>query len=347
MHQTSSFLGIVERFEEPDLEASVLDVPGAENKPSRAARLVLKTGREFLIDPSDSRYHSWAHLLKRRVASHQPIYIKTDSEAEYVNRIEIPRRRKISKIFPIPGLKSFGINVVASPRTIFLAGDNIDRFLDILKAAQVEGNEVLITVDQHTNEVLDVRPFLVADEVATTSLNFSAILTPTTLVQVLTPLQVLHEFGSLASQNHIPFDFPKDCCNARAHEMFRLLSEHGFTCRKIWNYGGAGVTGFPKLTFFTFNDPAGLVQWEYHVAPLVKVQIGNDVAEMVIDPSMSNKPLRVPDWLALQHDTTAVQEIDIPEIFEREIHGANILLDPGFFQTWDHLRDHIDERDAT
>ena len=41
-------------------------------------------------------------------------------------------------------------------------------------------------------------------------------------------------FSELAEQDHIPFDYPPDCCYSRAHEMCRIIESKGIECRKYW-----------------------------------------------------------------------------------------------------------------
>src|SRR5260370_34959071 len=51
------------------------------------------------------------------------------------------------------------------------------------------------------------------------------------------------------------------------------------------------------------NDPAGKVEWGYHVAPTIPVQ-GKDgkVGDMVVDHSLLARPVTVDEWTKAQHD---------------------------------------------
>lgn len=115
-------------------------------------------------------------------------------------------------------------------------------------------------------------------------------------------------FQDMAGQRHIPFAYAIDGCYARAHEMARLMREQGIECQKVWNYGNLTVTG----------TPVGDVQWGYHVAPIINVR-GNDgkVQEMVIDPSMSDKPVPTEEWRAKQSDPSSVLERSASDIYYR------------------------------
>jgi len=69
-------------------------------------------------------------------------------------------------------------------------------------------------------------------------------------------------FKELASQEHIPFDYPIDCCYSRAHEMCRIMNENGVKCGKVWNYAHDVVEeGANGLKADTPNVPEGYVEW--------------------------------------------------------------------------------------
>lgn len=96
-------------------------------------------------------------------------------------------------------------------------------------------------------------------------------------------------FSSVRRQPHIPFQFPADGCWARAHEMCRLIERHfdrdpRDVAAKIWNFG--------DLTVRTDNNPACRAEWQYHVAPIVKV--GTEL--LVLDPSLFERPVTIDIW---------------------------------------------------
>jgi len=109
-------------------------------------------------------------------------------------------------------------------------------------------------------------------------------------------------FDKLAKDKNIPFDYPLDCCFARAHEMCRLLIAEGVECNKTWYYSSGwppegstksapanlSVSGLPR----TGVIPSGSLTWTYHVAPTVVV----DGQPMVFDPSLFNDPVTLDEW---------------------------------------------------
>ena len=96
-------------------------------------------------------------------------------------------------------------------------------------------------------------------------------------------------FSRARRQPHIPFQYPANGCWARAHEMCRLIERHFDldpldVVAKIWNFGDLKVK--------SDNNPTCLVEWKYHVAPVVNV--GTEL--LVIDPSLFEGPVTIDVW---------------------------------------------------
>lgn len=103
-------------------------------------------------------------------------------------------------------------------------------------------------------------------------------------------------FSRVQRQPHIPFQFPGNGCQARAHEMCRLIEcylhpDPAAVVAKVWN-----VAEEDDLIVKTDNNPYCRVRWFYHVAPVVKV----DNRLLVIDPALFEQPVTVERWLAKQ-----------------------------------------------
>jgi uncharacterized Zn-binding protein involved in type VI secretion len=110
-------------------------------------------------------------------------------------------------------------------------------------------------------------------------------------------------FDVVASQSDIAFRFPVDGCYARAHLMIQRMQQMGATPGKAWTFASPG----DPLWVSTPNHPDGVVSWGYHVAPTVPVQQPDgSVRDMVIDPSMFDRPVPVEEWRNAQHDTPTV-----------------------------------------
>lgn len=152
-------------------------------------------------------------------------------------------------------------------------------------------------------------------------------------------------FKELAAQKQIPFDYPDDCCYSRAHEMCRIMNEEGIECRKVWNYAHDFPNG-AGLRADTPNNPSGHVNWRYHVAPVVSV-IGNDGIErdMVMDPSLFDRPVTVDEWQQRQQDTNSTIEITEDKYYFREPGNTNVVEDPDYSATEAKLKEHVNSRD--
>ena len=84
----------------------------------------------------------------------------------------------------------------------------------------------------------------------------------------------------------IPWSFTQDGCFARAHLMARRFEAEGVRVDKAWLKGELYIPD---------SDP--LIEWKFHVAPMVYVEDGNGkVTRMIIDPSIFSKPVTVEEW---------------------------------------------------
>ncbi len=115
--------------------------------------------------------------------------------------------------------------------------------------------------------------------------------------------------GPYAVAPCIPFQYVRDGCYARAHQMRRIIStRYGYCCEKVFSFANQGVD---RLAVRATKWGGCCVTWWYHVAPLVRVRISiktkpaiSLTLAMVIDPGMFDKPVLLSTWLAAQQDTT-------------------------------------------
>ena len=109
----------------------------------------------------------------------------------------------------------------------------------------------------------------------------------------------------------IPFQYVRDGCYARAHQMrriittrYRLLLREGVQLRAV-----SATTRWPCRPT---SGAAAASTWWYHVAPLVRVRLKfrlpglprsfSIVLAMVIDPGMFDKPVLLSTWLSAQEN---------------------------------------------
>jgi hypothetical protein len=106
---------------------------------------------------------------------------------------------------------------------------------------------------------------------------------------VITEAQARRLFREFAGNGNIPFRYPIDGCYARATEMTRMAERQGIRMNKIFTMGRLQVT--------TDNERYPLVQWGWHVAPVVKVkQADGREVMMVFDPSLFDHPVTATEW---------------------------------------------------
>jgi hypothetical protein len=129
-------------------------------------------------------------------------------------------------------------------------------------------------------------------------------------------------FEELARLDYIPFDYPRDGCFARAHEMSRVMAERGVASGKVFNTAAPSALKVPGTEF-------GTITWRYHVAPIVNVTGSDGVTrQMVFDPSIDkNGPLTIEDWQK-KAGGPAGQRIDTTSSDTYYFEPAN-AMDPG------------------
>jgi hypothetical protein len=176
--------------------------------------------------------------------------------------------------------------------------------------------------------------------------------------QTLTELEARRLFNELAANKNIPFDYPVDCCYSRAHSMCRMIEQKNIVCQKIWyfdkNFGTLAeqdslkpikADGTP-VAFPGRHGFARHVAWVYHVAPTVKV-VRNDgtTQDMVMDPSLSNRPLTKSEWKQIQGNPPGAyeEETDSAAYFSNKKKGW-LDEDPDLRLTCVELERHKEDR---
>jgi hypothetical protein len=176
----------------------------------------------------------------------------------------------------------------------------------------------------------------------------------------LTQAQAQEMFDLLASESHIPFDYPVDCCYTRAHEMCRIMQANGVSCQKYWFFDEHWGTPAVRSTLdptdasgapVTFPDPSGThrpVEWVYHVAPLVKVRDATGVVEdRIMDPSITDGPVSIDEWRTIMGDPgKAYGEISSSDAYFQNSKLGFYQDDPTYTETEKQLDEHRHNRDA-
>jgi hypothetical protein len=140
-----------------------------------------------------------------------------------------------------------------------------------------------------------------------------------------TASQLQAEFNKLAANKDVPFEYIKDGCYARAHIMCDQMNQDNINNSKMFcmleNPYGAG-----KLTA---ENKYMTAKWWYHVAPMVFAvdEQSKQVEPFIMDPSMSNKPMKPQEWIHAMWDEKTRIKVDVtrnPQYGPLEAsHGAN------------------------
>ena len=257
--------------------------------------------------------------------ANRPAYVEVD-ENDAVTRVEIPKVAKVVRITPIPS-GGFDVTVDASVRALSLrpSAPRYEEFLSVVRDAFERDLLVVVTEECDGEELLDVRlwpgaPPPVVSPTQPILFGKPALesLLTTEPAEARKGVQPDSQRGNVRRRGAvlgcIPFKFPKNGCWARAHRMCEIMLDE-FTIRagKVWIFG--------KLKADTLNDPTCLVEWDFHVAPLLSVQYGKRTRLMVIDPARSDHgPVTLRRWKRRVHG-----------ISKTMVTGASVFrqLEPG------------------
>jgi hypothetical protein len=107
-------------------------------------------------------------------------------------------------------------------------------------------------------------------------------------------------YQELATSNEIQFNFPEVGCEARAHKMTKILEEKGVIAAKVFIQGSKDDE--TALQYKTDLSPTGHINWEFHVAPILKVKTGKKIKIEVKDGWFSNKEIEVDQYIDMVFD---------------------------------------------
>jgi hypothetical protein len=125
--------------------------------------------------------------------------------------------------------------------------------------------------------------------------------------------QSCHLPGPPAVPPCIPFQYVRDGCYARAHQMRKIITEkYGYCVEKVFSFANENDD---QLAVRADKWGGCCVFWWYHVAPLLRVQlkIANTqfVLALVIDPSMFDKPVLLSSWLMAQENKACAADAHV------------------------------------
>ena len=315
----------------------------------------------YMMDRGHPQFTSWRRFLNESEDLGAPVFIEADTETRLVKTVLGPIRRRVRLVGPREG-ERVRVVLLTAPSDFFLSSallgeTKFEQFYSLLKEALENDTEVLVTSYPATQEILDVRDAggaggeleFVTEDDALSEPSADTLFGELNLLPLedVIPFDIaIDEFRRLALRvDSIPFDYPFDCCTARAHEMCRILRRRGIRPEKVWNYG----RNFDEKenTLVVHTSSVGRVAWYYHVAPVVRVRFSNgNTQRMVFDPALFDRPVTVARWTDRQNDAGAVQQFSLDRFYYREPDGTRLLFDEDHNKTRELLRIHIRDREA-
>ncbi len=113
----------------------------------------------------------------------------------------------------------------------------------------------------------------------------------------------LDVFDDIVNNLDLPFHYIKNGCEARAHLMCEHFIAKNIEVKKAWIYPNKDR----RPCFLAGRVKNKSFGWNYHVAPVVNVELGGGLIEpMIIDPAMFNGPVSLKKWIKI----TGVKNID-------------------------------------
>ncbi len=162
-------------------------------------------------------------------------------------------------------------------------------------------------------------------------------------------------FNSLANDWQIEFGFPHGGCQQRAQVMSMVLVKKlNIQHCKIWLFAPAALylddAGMVHKKDEKNLSPNGLLEWSYHVAPVVRVNVNGKVETYVLDPAVNHQqPLLLQHLFdALINSNTCKYCFVLPDkyFFNSSYHtGENLeltaLFDGSFFNYANPAKDNL------
>lgn len=305
----------------------------------------------------DERAAGYGSILEELQRQRRPVYLELDAE-EGIERLLVPLVARVEDVRPAPeeeergGAGDLQITLYGSHARHLLRRDSrsYEEAADLLRRAREESLTVAVVSDDH-QEILAVKPHDDATVIGPPAGGGGPVVEEAPEPEprgclgrifrrrrkCLSKRRAQKLFDDMASRSCapltvpppcIPFLYPDDGCWGRAHEMCRLIvQKHGVTPKKVWIYG--------SLVTPTKNNPNCVVYWGWHVAPTICVRSGclGGRREMVIDPSLFDKPVTKATWKSVQGDAAAVLQDSAWTIFYRTKGAGYTDTDPTFTKT--------------
>jgi hypothetical protein len=279
---------------------------------------------------------NWTFALQQLHSVNLPVYIEVDPETQAVRDLQVPIRGRIAALRRRAGGLRIALDgSVCCWSVLRESNPDYRGFEQVLMEAQQ--GEVAVTLTRKTGEgTIDVRlsPMPPVPPTPTIPFLYSGETLPPVTMDVVNEMFALVYDGQdcdprACTPTCIPFQFPDCGCEARAHQMCKLMLASGRDVLpgKLFSVGA--------LTVQTANSPSCKVSWPCHIAPRLTVdKIGGGIETMIIDPSLfRGGPVTQQKWLSVQSATPPQVFPTSWECYEPNFLAGGYCTDPDYTKT--------------
>jgi Glutaminase len=259
-----------------------------------------------------------------------PVYAEVEPSRRTITALLIPVSGRVVGLYRSPG-GDITFQLDHSPKSYGFAADHpkYAHFLHILNEAQLDGFPVTVTETEDEGEsepeIIDIRQsenppepaLLEAVDVAPAIHHVAMRPVPPDVAVAMFNLVASHDCDpSFPTDSCIPFRYPDEGCEARAHEMCRLIIQQGVQPTKVFN-----VSPDPRVPMMvkTNNSRKCVVKWFFHVAVALPIQSsGNQEVQMIVlDPSLfpTQGPVPVEVWQSRQSVPFSPPAFTSPDVY--------------------------------
>lgn len=109
-------------------------------------------------------------------------------------------------------------------------------------------------------------------------------------------------FETISYKSNVGFQFSQGGCQQRSHVISLILSKQNIEHSKIWLFSPASLFDYDNRALFVDDihglAPENTIHWNYHTAPIIKINYKNKPEIFVIDPSINREsPIILREWL--------------------------------------------------
>ncbi len=108
------------------------------------------------------------------------------------------------------------------------------------------------------------------------------------LVSIVSLKDLASIYKEVLGLDYIPFQYLETGCDFRAHEIARHLESKSIYVGKAYAEG--------KMLVRRSAISNDVIEWAFHIAPLIKVKTRNGILDFVIDPALFTTPVSLDVW---------------------------------------------------